>query len=176
MKVLILYESFTGNTEKVALRMKDAFEKNQHETDIYKIENIDPENLPFNFEDYDFLCAGSPVRWGVISSKFFRILHGRSREGKIVPGPKKGAVFATYGGAHLGPKEVEAALKLLEIGIEHQKFRCVGSFPCLGKAVDFATPEWYYGDIRDRPNATDLDNAEKFIREILKSESSLPKA
>ena len=97
------------------------------------------------------------------------MLHRRGVKRKIVPGPKRGAVFATYGGAHLGPKEAEAALVLLESCIEHLKFKCGGRFSCPRKMVNYATPEWYHGDIRNRPNATDLDNAEKFILEILKS-------
>ncbi len=63
-------------------------------------------------------------------------------------------------------QEAEADL-ILESGIEHLKFKRVSSFSCPGKMVNYATPEWYPGDIRDRPNATDLDNAEKFIKEIL---------
>lgn len=49
MKVLILYSSYTGNTEKVAHRLKEAFEKSNHEIDIYKIDkSIVPEDPPFN--------------------------------------------------------------------------------------------------------------------------------
>jgi len=36
--------------------------------------------------------------------------------------------------------------------------------------VDYATPEWYHGDIRDRPNEQDLQNAETFVEGILQSE------
>ena len=172
MEILIVYSSYSGNTEKVAYRMKKAFEKNNHHTDIYKIdENTDPEDPPFNYKDYDFLCVGSPVKMGLPSQELVNMmmLHRRGVKRKIVPGPKKGAVFATYGGAHLGPKEAETALAMLESCIEHLKFKCVGRFSCPGKMVDYATPEWYHGDIRNRPNATDLDNAEKFILEILKS-------
>lgn len=33
---------------------------------------------------------------------------------KVEPGPKFGIAFATHGGAHLGPREAEANLTLLE--------------------------------------------------------------
>jgi flavodoxin len=172
LKVLILYSSYTGNTEKVAHRMKEAFEKDNHETDIYKInKNIDPDNPPFNYKDHGFLCVGSPVRMGEAAEELVKMMmrHRGGIKGKIIPGPKKGTVFATYGGAHLGPKEAKAALAMLESCIEHLEFKCVGRFSCPGKVVDYATPEWFHGDIRDRPNAADLDNAEKFIRRILKN-------
>jgi len=54
-------------------------------------------------------------------------------QGKIVPGPKNGIVFVTYNGGHLGPKEAEPALSLLELEIEHLRFKCIGKFSCPGK-------------------------------------------
>lgn len=172
LRVLILYSSYTGNTEKVASRIKDTFKTNNHETDIYKIDNsIDPEHPPLNYEDYDFLCAGSPVRRGIASIELVNMmmLHRRGKKGKIVQGLKKGTVFATYGAVHLGPKEAEAALKTLESCIELLNFKCVGSFSCPGKKVPHPIPDWYQGDTIDRPSATDLDNAERFIQKILRS-------
>ena len=61
-KCLILYASNTGNTEKVALRFKSSFEKHGWECDVFKCDRkTDIHHLPFNLEDYDFLCAGSGV-------------------------------------------------------------------------------------------------------------------
>jgi hypothetical protein len=62
-KCLIVYSSFTGNTEKVALRFKSTFEKNGWECDIFKIRKK-PEDIlnpPFDLDNYDFLCVGSGV-------------------------------------------------------------------------------------------------------------------
>ena len=63
-KCLILYSSYTGNTEKVALRIKNTFERNSWECDIFKIRKKaeDILNPPFDVDDYDFLCAGSGLR------------------------------------------------------------------------------------------------------------------
>lgn len=49
--------------------------------------------------------------------------------GKIKLGEKKGIVFATYSGMHLGPKEAAPALALLQSELEHLGFECIGQFP-----------------------------------------------
>jgi flavodoxin len=58
-KSLILYQTMSGNTEKVAFRFKKVFEKKGWKCDIFKVDkNMDADNLPFDFQDYDFLCVG----------------------------------------------------------------------------------------------------------------------
>ena len=207
LKSLIIYSSMTGNTEKVALRFKQAFEKKGWQCDAFKIdENTDVKNPPFKFEDYDFCCVGSyvflelpteeivnlmcknpqsghcgqPTREEVARQRLLRnnpkYLPPAERPpegtklrppGKIVPGPKKGVVFVTYSGMHLGPKEAIAALAHLELELEHLGFECAGRFCCPGKHVNSATPEAYHGDIRHRPDERDLLKAEIFIEEII---------
>jgi flavodoxin len=90
---------------------------------------------------------------------------------RIALGSKKGVVFATYGGVHLGPKEADAALKWLELMMEHARFRCVGSFACPGRfgLLKGASPGAYFGDMRGRPNERDLTKAEIFLEEILET-------
>jgi hypothetical protein len=62
-KCLILYSSYTGNTEKVAKRFKSTFEKHGWECDMFRVrrKTEDILNPPFDLADYDFLCAGSGV-------------------------------------------------------------------------------------------------------------------
>jgi flavodoxin len=176
---LILYQSMSGNTEKVALRFKKAFEKKGWQCDMFKIDKeMDVDNLPFNYDDYDFMCAGSGVYMALpgkeITDVMFKYTHRTRRTGKIVrvhrkitPGPKKGIVFVTYAGTHLGPKEAEPALSLLELNIEHLKFKCVGRFSCPGGIGNRRTPGQWFGDISDRPNERDLLKAEIFMEEKL---------
>jgi hypothetical protein len=179
-KCLILYQTMTGNTEKVALRFKKAFDKKGWQCAMVKVEKkIDIDNPPFDFRDYDFLCAGSGV-YGALPGKFisdflFKFSHrGTEREErerkvrrdrKIVPGPKTGVVFVTYAGAHLGPKEAEPALSLLELDIEHLKFKCIGRFCCPGRWGKSPTPRYWHGDITHRPSERDLQKAEIFMEE-----------
>jgi flavodoxin len=177
-KSLILYQSTTGNTEKIALSFKKVFEKRGWDCEMFKVDKkTDTKKPPFDFQDYDFLCAGSGVYkhlppQEIVDIMFF-VTHppreagheatppGRSTKvTKIVPGPKPGIVFATFSGLHLGPKEAEPALSLLELEMEHLKFKCVGKFSCRGK----------FGQIQhliNRPSERDLHKAEIFLEEIL---------
>jgi hypothetical protein len=61
-KCLIIYSSHSGNTEKVARRFKCTFEKHGWGCDIFKIDKkTDIHNPPFDFNDYEFVCAGSGI-------------------------------------------------------------------------------------------------------------------
>lgn len=178
-KSLIMYASSTGNTESVALRFKKAFEKKGWECELFKVDKKTDKNLPFDYQDYDFLCLGSPVIFKLPTSDMQRILNP-THEGPPPPevrssGPKvirfgfeskKGVVFATYSGHHLGPKEPDPALALLESLLEHKEFECVGRFACPGRMFDGTSGGWYK-DINDRPNERDLQKAEIFMEEIL---------
>jgi len=58
-----MYASHTGNTEKVALRFKDTFEKNGWKCDMFRVRKKAEDILhpTINFNDYDFLCVGSGI-------------------------------------------------------------------------------------------------------------------
>lgn len=62
-KCLIVYASLSGNTEKVAACFKSTFEKHGWQCDMFKVgKKPDLANLPFDFDDYDFVCVGSGLR------------------------------------------------------------------------------------------------------------------
>jgi hypothetical protein len=84
-KSLIIYESLTGNTEKVAMRFKQVFEKMGWECDTYKVKpdpnvkhpfykNPQIKDFPYDLRDYDFLCVGSPVQEGQPLKEMVNIL------------------------------------------------------------------------------------------------------
>ena len=74
-KSLIIYSSNTGNTEKVAQRFKETFEKKEWDCDIFKVgRKMDVRNPPFNIPDYDFLCVGSPVIIGLPTFEIMYVL------------------------------------------------------------------------------------------------------
>jgi hypothetical protein len=177
-KGLIVYQTMTGNTEKVALRFKAVFEKKGWECDIFKIDKeTDAENLPFEFTDYDFLCLGSGVYNALPGKELMGVMsevtHRRKRAGKlvhipskrIIPGPKTGIVFATYAGVHLGPPEVEPTLSLLDLYIQHLEFSCLGRFSCPGGEPTRPIPGYWHGD--PRPSERDFQKAEIFLEEKL---------
>lgn len=204
-KCLIAYTSLTGNTEKVALRFKETFEKHDWQCDVFKVRKDADDILrpPYDIRKYDFVCVGSGLRAHLPYNEVFNMLRGfrtgmdprislRNRDEtisyitepvpkipphknpkvdhkKIVLGPDspKAIVFATYAGYEFGPNEADPALDLLALELEHIGFQCIGRFRCPGKFLDDPMPRSFHGDIRNRPDETDLLKAEMFIEEKL---------
>jgi hypothetical protein len=77
-KCLIAYSSFTGNTEKVALRFKETFENNDWKCDIFKVRKRAEDILrpPFDIRQYDFICAGSGLRAHLPYNEILNMLRG----------------------------------------------------------------------------------------------------
>ena len=77
-KCLITYTSFTGNTEKVALRIKNTFEKHAWECDLFKVrKNADDILRPsFDVTGYDFICVGSGLRAHLPYNEVLNMLRG----------------------------------------------------------------------------------------------------
>jgi hypothetical protein len=203
-KALILFASKTGNTEKIAWKFKQTFEKKGWQCDIFKVDKklvLDP---PFQYKDYDFLCVGSYVWHSVPAQEITDVMdtnpqslhsatskpglpkieitqeiierirnapksvHDAEKHRRAIPGTRKGVVFVTYAGVHLGHKEAEPALRMLEMQMEHlELFKCIGRFSCPGKMVSHPTPEYWHGDISKRPDERDLKKAEIFLEEII---------
>lgn len=69
-KALIVYVSHTGNTEKVALRFKKVFDKKGW---ICNIDKINKTRRRPAFEDYDFICVGSPILAGVPAKQILQM-------------------------------------------------------------------------------------------------------
>lgn len=68
MKVLIIYASKTGTTEKCAQRIK----KKLLDTTII---NINKNNNPINIESYELIIVGTPIRMGMIDKHIKSFLH-----------------------------------------------------------------------------------------------------
>jgi len=170
-KCLILFASRTGNTEKVAKELKKCFEEAYWAVDFVKYDMVsNPINLSIDYDAYDFICLGSPVYWYVPHDPMLQAIrkttHTKSYS-KIIPGPKKALAFATYSGAHLGPREAEACLKLLEITYEHLGFESAGAISIPGKYPNRPTPELYHPDLYLRPNEDDLNRVSEFVKKII---------
>jgi hypothetical protein len=77
-KCLITYTSFTGNTEKVALRFKETFEKTGWQVDLFKVgKNADDILRPrYDVRKYDFVCAGSGLRAHLPYNEILNMLRG----------------------------------------------------------------------------------------------------
>ncbi len=75
---LIAYTSFTGNTEKVALRMKSTFEQNGWSCDLFKVRKNAGDILrpPYDVRKYDFLCVGTGLRAHLPYNEILNMLRG----------------------------------------------------------------------------------------------------
>lgn len=163
----------SGNTEKIANKIAEVFAKHGWENHIVKVDdNFDDENCEIDFLNYDFVCMGSPVLWYTPYEKMLwpvRKLSHKHAYSKIIPGPKMGFAFTTYAGAHLGPKEADACLSILELTYEHLGYKSAGKIAIPGKHFKYNMKDWYFDDMKTRPNADDLLATEKMIEDIFAS-------
>lgn len=98
MKILVLYDSFFGNTNKIAQAIVDEL-RQQHEVSIAKAETA---NL-YQLQHLDFLFVGSPTRAFAPSPKktaFLKIIPAQSLAGVNV------AVFDT----RIAPEDIKPKL------------------------------------------------------------------
>ncbi len=168
-KCLIAYASNTGNTEKIATALEKNFIRHNWQCDVRKItENDDLKNPGFQFEDYEFVCVGSPVIWRLPKDEIVHLMRFRNRpNGRIIPGPKSGLVFCSYAGIHLGPKEAIATLAMLEIELEHLAFQVIERIAIPGRYVDRETKKWFHGDMRNMPTDQDLATVSDIIDGVM---------
>lgn len=171
---LIYYASLTGNTDKVARAIAEVFEEAGWESDLIKVgKTFDPKNPGIDFLSYDFICVGSPVFWHVPYDPLLwgiRHVSHRIEYIRMVTGPKMGLAFATYGGAHFGEHEADAALTLLELAYEHLGFKSVGRIAVPGKVSHRPMKDWYFPDMHLRPHAQDLESVRVAVRAIVHSD------
>jgi len=198
-KSLIIYASLTGNTEKLALRFKKIFEKNNWECDIFRVtRDTQYSQLP-QFFNYDFLCLGSPVilRKPLEDLEMIFPLYGKLPNEEFEPLPK--------GTIPLGPPP-ESSLKtgpmpkLEKITFDGRKgvvfatysgiylgpkevepvlsylsvqMECALRFQCIGQISCVARhahhDEGWYKDLANRPTERDLLKAEIIMEEIIEN-------
>jgi hypothetical protein len=77
-RCLVTYSSYTGNTEKIAMRLKQTFEKNDWQCDIFKVRKNANDILrpPIDIRSYDFVCAGSGLRAHLPYNEILNMLRG----------------------------------------------------------------------------------------------------
>ena len=147
-KGLIMYASVTGNTEKVAKALGKAFENVGWTYDLVKIDaKTNFKKDPVYFDDYDFVCLGSPIMAGLPSPAIGRVLGltqpepPRMWRGGMGPGMDlqgaapddvKGVVFATYAGAI---REAYSTLAVEKQYLECLRLKIVGEFSCPGGEI-----------------------------------------
>ncbi len=85
MKTLILYKSFTGNTDKVGQHIKKVLESEGLAPEIIKIE----KDTNVNLYKYDLMFLGSPVHEFLPSKPVLKFIHYQldihRKQGDIIP-------------------------------------------------------------------------------------------
>ena len=147
-KGLIMVNSVTGNTMRVAKAFGKAFENCGWTYDLISIDKkTNFKQNPVYFDDYDFVCLGSPVMAGLPAPAIGRVLGltqpepprmWRSQAGPGMdmqappPDDVKGVVFATYAGAI---REAYSTLAVEKQYLECLRLKIVGEFSCPGGEI-----------------------------------------
>ncbi|MCG6881113.1 MAG: flavodoxin, partial [Deltaproteobacteria bacterium] len=167
MKILNLYFSSTGNTEKVANRIDETVRELGHTIDTVKLGSKRPS---FDILDYDFVFVGSGV---------YRQLPGKSlmdfnlemiqtyvKKGEIKrSSPRRTGynvvAYCTYGGVHTGINEAIPAVKFMGQLFDHLGYNIIGEWYVVGEykteKLKSHSVGGRLGDIRGRPNQADLE-------------------
>jgi len=174
MKAAVLYWTKSGNTERVAVAIKECIESAGADLKYLKVEEA--EDL--DFFDYDLICLGFPsYRWHPPKEvdNFLVTRFNEYRKQKRVklgspklPG-KNVIIFCTYSGPHTGINEAIPAGKYAAQFFEHLGFTILDELYVIGKfhGWEEANTKGRLGDIRGRPNKEDLANIKMRVKELL---------
>jgi multimeric flavodoxin WrbA len=163
MKAAIIYWSKTGNTEKVALAIREGFEAAGSQVMLMRVE----EAKDIDFYDYDLICVGFPsYQWHPPGSMdvFLKTKFSEYREKGFVKtnapnvSGKNALIFCTYSGPHTGINEAIPGGKYAGQFFEHLGFTVLDEWYIAGEfhGSEERSTKGRLGDIRGRPNAEDL--------------------
>jgi hypothetical protein len=175
MKILVLYWSSTGNTEKVSRRIADTLEKESKSFEIVKAE----KNFSCNMYDYDLVFLGTPVIEFLPHKRILNFIKHdigvHRKEGNVKPccpkvQGKYAVCYCTYSGPHTGIREAIPAVLYMGQYFEHLGFTVIGEWYTVGEFNRFEELSIHgkLGDIRGRPNEEDLLDIENKVREVLR--------
>ena len=94
LKGLVVYDSETGNTEKMAMAISQGMERGALEVKVKRVENTSLSDLT----DADAIVLGSPTYFGTMSSNMKKFI---DKSIELYPDKLKdkvGAVFTSHGG------------------------------------------------------------------------------
>jgi NAD(P)H dehydrogenase (quinone) len=97
LKVLIVYDSLSGNTEKMAHAVAEGVKREGVDVEVKKVDEASVDELP----NIDGLILGSPVYYGLPTSKIKGFIDASVKYHGKLDG-KVGGAFASSGGSHTG--------------------------------------------------------------------------
>jgi hypothetical protein len=176
MRILNLYHSQTGNTEKIARRIAETATSLGHTVDTLQAE----KELESDLLEYDFFFVGSGVyQWlpGKPLLDFLRNARQRySQAGLIRPcsprlSGKHAVIYCTYGGVHTGMNEAVPAVKFCGQLFDHLGITVLDEWYYIGDFKDAAFKKHNtvgrFGDITGRPDERDLREIFERVKAIL---------
>lgn len=183
MKSIILFDSMSGNTAKVAETIHSALEAKSVMTDLVKVDKeftVDPF-------DYDLIFIGSPVISWLPTPTLMDFVKKTMKEcnqqgmikpsSPIIPG-KFGMSFGTFAGPHIGEQEAIPMTMWLNSFLGHLGYAVLDHLLVVGRRNN-PPAHWpeinkngRLGDIEDRPNDADLLVIENRIKGVVDSLSA----
>ncbi len=109
-KVLIVYYSRTGNTERMANIIAEAIKENNVDVECKKVENTDPKELL----DVDGVVIGSPTYYGSMAAEIKKFID----ESVTYHGKLEGKVGAAFSSAAITGQET-TVMSILEALLIH---------------------------------------------------------
>ncbi|MBI5594361.1 MAG: flavodoxin domain-containing protein [Deltaproteobacteria bacterium] len=176
MKVLNLYSSATGNTDKVARRIETAVQETGHEVKTIKAD----KDVDLNILAYDFVFVGSGVYSWLPGKPLMelveRLREEYARSGEIRPASprrpgKKAVVYCTFGGGHTGANEALPAVKYMGQLFDHLGYEIIDEWYLSGEFHGKLHPlstTGRLGNILGRPNEADLQEISQKVFGIMR--------
>ncbi len=175
MRVLNLYFSTTGNTEKIAKQIEKAVMDAGYEVETVKV----TKNTEVDILAYDFVFIGSGVYTWLPGKPMMEFL-GQTRErygqsGEIKPRSprrtgKKAVVYCSFGGGHTGINEALPAVKFMGQLFDHLGYEILSEWYFVGEfhgRLQHLSATGRLGNIEGRPNEADLHEIYQRVRGIL---------
>jgi hypothetical protein len=179
MEVLNLYCSVTGNTEKVAQRIHESAEGLGHRVNTVRVRSDDTD---VDILEYDFVFVGSGVYAQFpgkplmgLYRRLFQMYRERNEIKAAAPRrPSRGAVvYCTYGGGHTGVNEAVPTVTYMGQLLDHLGYSIVAEWYVIGEykteRLRTLSVDGRLGDIRGRPNESDLNDVAERVKGVLRS-------
>lgn len=183
MKILNLYHSTTGNTDKIAVEIDRAIRDSGFDPETVK---AGKGEMSRNIEDYDLVFVGSGVYAWLPGKELMDVLGACAKGGLkefggreiIMPGAprrpgKHAVVYCSYGGSHTGVNEAVPAAKYMGQLFDHMGYEVVAEWYVVGayrvKKLLHHNTQGRLGDISDRPNEADLQDIYQKARALMQS-------
>jgi flavodoxin len=157
MKGLIVYDSYFGNTEKIAIHLHESL-KDTHEVKLVKVHNVEKEDI----KNLEFIVVGSPTRAFKATKAVMDFIRKIPKDGLL--GVKSVAFDTRMNTKDVNSKILNALVNVFGYAAEPIGKALVGK----GGTV-VIPPEGYYVTDSEGPlKDGEIERAEKWIKDVIK--------